>query len=144
MWSLDYHAYMQSALTRDCVRQCSADIPRMRVIVNGKTILTIDELKDSLGSGALFKHILPFVTQTSMYIVFAKLTKMFKMVYDGGKQMRIFINTDDGDFTIDILKMLKVQKVCVDCAIHVSSTSSKVIITAERSNPNLDFNVGDV
>lgn len=142
MWSLDYHAYMQSALTRDCVRQCRVDIPRMQVTLNGKAVTTMEELTEHLGTGALFKHIVPFVTQTSMYIVFAKLTKLFKIVRDGGKQMSVVINTNEDDFTIDIFKMLMVQKTCIDCAIHVSSTSSKVIITAERKDLKSDPNVG--
>ena len=104
----------------------------------------MEELVEQIGSGALSKHIIPFITQTSMYIVFAKLTKLFKMVCDGGKRMSVEINTDEGDFTIDIFKMLLVQKTCINCAIHVSSTSSKVIITAERKDPNLERNVGVV
>ena len=132
LWSLDYHAYLLSALTRDCVRQCKLDIPRMQVSVNGEAVVTLDELIARLGSGSMWKQIVPFITQTSMYIVVLKLRNVFKMVYDGGRPMSVALYTNNGEFTIDITKMMKAGDKCIHCTIHVSSTSAKVIVTAEK------------
>lgn len=132
VWTLPYHAYLLTALTRDCVKQCHLDMPRMAVNINGTEVKSMKGLEEVVQSTCIRKMLIPFLTQTSMFLVAMKLKKIYKHVFDGGESMNINVHLKNDEFTIEITKMMKTKKQKFDCTIHISSTSEKVLITVEN------------
>ena len=132
VWTLPYHAYLLTALTRDCVKQCHLDMPRMDVNINGSEVKSMGDLEEAVQSTCIRKMLIPFLTQTSMFLVVIKLKKIYKHVFDGGESMNINVHLKNNEFTIEITKMMKTKKQNLDCTIHISSTSEKVLITVEN------------
>ena len=96
------------------------------------------ELEDVVRSTCIRKVLIPFLTQTSMFLVVMKLKKIYNHVFDGGESMNINVHLKNDEFTIEITKMMKTKKQKFDCTIHISSTSEKVLITVENVEPNVE------
>lgn len=149
IWRIGYFSFMHSMSMHNLIHQATIDIPRCKVILNGAEIHTINNLQSSL-TGALFKAILPFVTQASMALLFTKLSRTFQKfhIVDAGEAMCIIITATDNmsfEYELDIHKKLNITSQdlasfhTITCTIHISSESDHVILSCESAQETDDW-----